>query len=114
MAGSVSLLVGPRLLIRAGVIPGCGITGNKHVSLYRARSVRGRVSLPCKSPYDVADVVGHQQCPAPVDLDADRPSACVAILVEESGQHVEWLARGLAVGERDEDHLVAAVGLPVP
>src|SRR5450432_354361 len=82
-------------------------------SLIRTRkSVTGANSR--HAPYDVAHVVRDQQRAVLADHNADRPPEGLALVAEETGQHVDGLARGLAADERHEDDLVAAARLTVP
>src|SRR5690349_19741875 len=66
------------------------------------------------APHGVADIVGDQERALAVYSDADRPALRFALVVEEAGQHVPGLARGLAAREGNEDHLVAGAGFSIP
>ena len=66
------------------------------------------------APNPVADVIGHQQRAFRVDRDADWPALGLALVVDETGQHIERLAGRPACAERDEDDFIAAERLPVP
>src|SRR4026209_1031077 len=61
-----------------------------------------------QAPDRVADVVGQHEVAPAFDRDADGPAHRVAFGVDEAGQHVERIARGLAALEWNEDDLVAA------
>src|SRR5215468_2975460 len=77
-------------------------------------SARGRPRLRRHPPDRVADIVGDQQRSLLVDTYTDRAPLCFALVIEEAGQHILRLARGLAVLERDKDHLVAGARLAIP
>src|SRR6185312_17099779 len=50
------------------------------------RRARSRTAHP---PDDIADIIGDEQRAVMVERHADRPSQCIAVLVEEAGQHID-------------------------
>src|SRR5688572_22279930 len=73
-------------------------------------SARARYHAPDR----VADIIGHQQRALLVDRDTDRPTAGIALRVEEIGEHIFEFAGWLAVRERYEHDLVAAGRIAIP
>src|SRR6266478_1704621 len=65
-------------------------------------------------PNSITNVIRHQQRALLVDRDADGPSHRVSVLPDEASQYIDRFSTRLPVLERDEDHLVAAVGLAIP
>ena len=62
----------------------------------------------------VAHIVGNEQCPLPIDGDADRATQCIAVRAEKAGQYILRLADRVPLGEAHEHDLVSAVRSPVP
>lgn len=73
-----------------------------------------RLSLPGYAPERVADVIGREQGSLLVDHDADRPSHRIAMIVDESGEHVDRLARWLVASERHVDDFVTTGWFAIP
>src|SRR3954470_20834772 len=70
---------------------------------------------PSSEPPDyVAYVVRHKERAARVERHADRAAARLALVADEAGEQFHRQARGLAIGERNEHHVVAAQRPAVP
>src|SRR6185295_137980 len=105
---------GTNLRKASGSMTPCYAWRHESAAPVRRCTIAARSRRRADPPDRVADIVGHQQRAALVDGDADRTAHRVAVLLDEAGEHVDRLARGLAVCKRHEDHLVAAPRLAVP
>src|SRR5205085_5096551 len=66
-------------------------------------------------PDPAANIVGDEEGAVAGDRDSDRPAHGPLLrLVDEAGEHVEGLARRLAVLQPEEAHLVAGERTAVP